>query len=122
MTAPRVIVSDDEAPLVRSLARLFRREGVETFEDPTSDVVAMSEREQPNLVLVDLHQAVSGLELLKRLKANPNTAKIRVVIMSGDNSDRDRQASLSAGADDFLVKPFGVDVVRALANLIRSGP
>lgn len=119
--APRVIVSDDELPLLRSLTRLFRREGVETVEDQAGDVVALAERAHPDLVMIDLHHRVSGLDLLRQLRANPATHALPVIIMSGDDSPTDRETALALGALDFVVKPFANDLVSALARRLRGG-
>ena len=116
---PRVVVSDDEVPLVRALARILRRHGIEPIEDTDGEVVALAQREHPDLILLDVHQKVDGIELLKRLKHNPATHDVRVVMMSGDDSTEDRSAALFAGAEDYLVKPFGIDVVEGLILELR---
>lgn len=117
---PRVVVSDDEAPLVRALSRILRRHGIEAIEDHEGDVVEIALREQPDLILLDLHHKEPGLELLKELKRNPKTQNVRVVMMSGDDSSADRTAALFAGAEDYLLKPFGMDVMERLILKLRT--
>lgn len=117
---PRVVVSDDEVPLVRALARILRRHGIEAIEDLDGDVVEVARREHPDLILLDLHQKVDGLELLRELKHDPATHDVRVVMMSGDDSTEDRSAALFAGAEDYLLKPFGIDVMEGLILKLRT--
>ena len=116
----RVVLSDDEAPLVRALGRLFRRQGVETIDDLEGAVVSIAEQSPPDLILLDLHQGTSGLELLRELKANPRTQEVSVVMMSGDDSPRERAAALAAGADGFLLKPFDLAEVEGLILKLRK--
>lgn len=117
---PRILVSDDEAPLVRALSRLLRRLGAETIEDVEGDVVALAQRHQPDLILLDVNHKVDGLELLKALKRNAATAALHVVMMSGDDGAPERLRAQSAGAEDFLLKPFGSDVIAALLSKIQK--
>lgn len=120
MTHARVLVSDDEAPLVRALARLLKRQGVEAIEDVDADVVSLAEREQPDLILLDVNHKVDGIGLLKALKEDPHTRRLHVVMMSGNDSPADRMAALDAGADDYLLKPFGNDVLEELLEKIQK--
>jgi len=62
-------------------------------------------RQQPKLILLDLHlPKVGGLEILRRIRANPNTAEIPVVILTQSKEDSNIVEGYKLGANSFLVK------------------
>src|SRR6202051_3696260 len=118
MTA-RVLVVDDVAANVRLLeARL----SAEYFDVVTAmsgkDALAICERAECDLVLLDVMMPdLDGFEVCRRLKANPTTHHIPVVMVTALDQPSDRVKGLEAGADDFLTKPV-TDV--ALVSRVRS--
>ncbi len=68
------------------------------------DAVALK---KPDLILLDLMMpGIDGFEVIKRLKENPDTADIRIVVLSALNSNEDVVKAYSMGADDFIMKPI----------------
>ena len=64
-------------------------------------------QEKPDLILLDLMMpGIDGFEVLRRLRANPDTADIQVVILSALNSNEDVVKGFKAGANDFIMKPI----------------
>ena len=64
-------------------------------------------KNKPSLVLLDLMMPeIDGYEVLKRLRENPNTKDLRVVILSALNSNEDIVKGFSLGANDFITKPI----------------
>ncbi len=62
---------------------------------------------KPDLILLDLMMpGIDGFEVIRRLKENPDTADIRIVILSALNSNEDVVKGYSMGADDFIMKPI----------------
>src|ERR1700726_3036164 len=118
MTA-RVLVVDDVAANVRLLeARL----SAEYFDVVTAmsgkDALAICERAECDLVLLDVMMPdLDGFEVCRRLKANPTTHHIPVVMVTALDQPSDRVRGLEAGADDFLTKPVS-DI--ALVARVRS--
>lgn len=83
------------------------------------------EEETPQLIILDIMLPdADGVAILKRLRNNPATADIPVILATGMGSECDRVDGLNAGADDYLVKPFGVMemVSRVKAVLRRCQP
>lgn len=83
-------------------------------------------QDRPHLILLDLMMPeIDGYEVLRRLKADPETADIRVIILSALNSNEDIVKGFDLGANDFLTKPISMEkllnVVATQFKLIQSG-
>src|ERR1700727_989342 len=114
MTA-RVLVADDVAANVRLLeARL----SAEYFDVVTAmsgkEALAICERAECDLVLLDVMMPdLDGFEVCRRLKSNPATHHIPVVMVTALDQSSDRVRGLEAGADDFLTKPVDDEALLA---------
>src|SRR5665213_315059 len=121
MTA-RVLVVDD---LLANLRLLEARLAAEYFEvlTATNGVAALEicARGQCDIVLLDvLMPGMDGLEVCRRLKQNPRTAHIPVVMITALDQPSDRVAGLEAGADDFLTKPVNdIALITRVKSLVR---
>ena len=63
--------------------------------------------EKPDLILLDLMMpGIDGFEVIRRLRSNPETADIQIVILSALNSNEDIVKGFEAGANDFIMKPI----------------
>ena len=63
--------------------------------------------EKPDLILLDLMMpGIDGFEVIRRLRENPDTAEIRIVILSALNSNEDVVKGFNVGANDFIMKPI----------------
>lgn len=94
------------------------------FSDGTAFFEAL-EKEMPDLVILDVMlPGEDGVSLLKRLKASPATRNLPVIMATAKGMEYDKINSLDLGADDYLVKPFGMMemVARVKAVLRRSAP
>lgn len=93
---------------------------IQTFQDAVSLFDALK-RETPDLFLLDVMLPdENGIQILKRLKADSTYNQIPVMIISAKSSELDRVIGLDSGADDYLVKPFGVlELVSRIKALLR---
>ncbi len=94
------------------------------FADGNAMLEALKD-EKPELIILDIMMPeIDGIEILKRLRSNPETVKIPVIMATAKGTEPDKIEGLDLGADDYLVKPFGVMemVSRVKAVLRRSGP
>jgi len=106
MTA-RVLVVDDVPPNVKLLEAKLTSEYFDVltaFSGPEAlDVIS---REHPDIILLDVMMpGMDGFEVCRRIKGDPSTAHIPVVMVTALDQPSDRVAGLEAGADDFLTKP-----------------
>ena len=121
MTA-RVLVVDD---IVTNIKLLEARLAAEYFEVVTAtngpQAITICEQGQCDIVLLDVMMpGMDGLEVCRRLKTNPRTAHIPVVIVTALDQPSDRVAGLEAGADDFLTKPVNdIALTTRVKSLVR---
>lgn len=118
-------VEDDES--IRELMLYTLRVSgfpAEGFGDGQAMLEALG-RESPRLILLDIMlPGLDGIELLKRLRGGAATAQIPVIMATAKGTEYDKVLGLDLGADDYLVKPFGMMemVSRIRAVLRRTEP
>ena len=105
ISAPTVLISDDDDLLVSSLDRYFRSQGVEVIADLTSNVVELARAHHPMLIILDLAQSVDGRVLLAQLKRDVQTRHIDVFVVTGNSDPFVRARCFQLGALDYFVKP-----------------
>jgi len=123
---PRILIVEDEEPLVRLLRYNLQAEGyvVDSAGDGEEAELKLAE-EVPDLMVLDwMIPNVSGIELCRRLRANPDTAKLPIIMLTARGEETERVRGLATGADDYIVKPFSVPelVARIRALLRRATP
>ena len=120
----RVLVADDNRDMREYLCRLLAPYVDVTPAADGAQALALVRAELPDLVLSDVMMPqVDGLELLARLRADPRTARVPVLLLSARAGEEAAVDGLAAGADDYLVKPFSARelVARVQANLRLAG-
>jgi len=111
----RILVVDDEDDLLELVRYNLAKEG------HTVDCVGSGEealkavrRQPPDLIVLDLMlPAVDGLEVCRRLKADPKTRDIPILMLTAKSEEADMIAGLERGADDYVAKPFSPRVLSA---------
>jgi two-component system, OmpR family, response regulator AdeR len=121
MGRPTVLISDDEPLLVSAFAREARRSGITVVADTTSErLLELAKLIKPDLIVLDVHQKVDGRVQLARLKRDPDTRHIRVVVLSAVEDQLTRHVCLNLGAIDYEVKPMDGGFIRKVIKLVNA--
>ena len=113
----KVLVIDDETNIIEFIKLGLGYEGfqVGSASDGPQGLAA-AQRVDPDIVVLDLMlPGMDGLEVCRRLRTNPTTQDVPVLMLTAKDEVRDRVVGLETGADDYLVKPF--DFVELLARI-----
>ena len=123
---PRVLVVEDEPAQLEILAYNLESEGFLVSRARDGEEALLLIREDvPDVIVVDwMMPHLSGIEVCRRLKSNPETRSIPVIILSARSEDEDKVRGLEIGADDYVVKPYSVVelMARVRTQLRRSRP
>ncbi len=121
--AKKVLIADDEQNIVISLEFLLRREGFEVFVASDGEEALIKLRaEKPDLVLLDVMMPkMNGFDVCQAIRADPNLADMRVLMLTAKGREAEVSKGLGLGADAYMTKPFStkelVVQVRALLGL-----
>src|SRR5258706_9481234 len=120
-----ILIVDDHGPNVLLLSRLLETSGLHDIDGYTDARLALQRFDQrrPDLVLLDVHMAhIDGIALMEAMLTRvPADDFVPVIIVTADGTSEVRQRALSAGAKDFITKPFdATEVVLRVANLLQS--
>ena len=116
--ALKIALVEDDSSIRAMLEYYFKSLGHEiaAFESG-EDFFAASPK--ADLALLDVMlPGMDGLEILRRLRADPETAKLPIIMLTARQSEMDKVAGLDAGADDYITKPFGVMELQARVNAV----
>lgn len=125
MAGPTVLVVDDDPVIQKLLQVNFEMEGYEVVL--AGDGVEALEKARelaPDLIVLDVMMPrMDGLEAAARLKQDPATAGIPIIMLSAKAQDADVKAGRATGADEYMTKPFDpLDLLERVAGLLgRDG-
>src|SRR5215204_3590579 len=121
-----VLIVEDEPDIAEGLRYNLEREGLRAVVTETGEqglAAALNRSNPPSLILLDLMlPGMSGTELCRRLRREPQTRRTPVIILTARGAESERVAGLELGADDYVTKPFSVRelIARVRAVLRRS--
>lgn len=126
MSARRILVVEDEAPIRQMIAYNLSRAGfeVEEAEDCTSARLAVAQS-RPDLLLVDwMLPDSSGLELTRTLRREEANREMPIIMLTARAEERDKLLGLDGGADDYITKPFSARELLSRINALlrRAAP
>ncbi|TKW67336.1 MAG: phosphate regulon transcriptional regulatory protein PhoB [Paracoccus denitrificans] len=123
---PCVLIVEDEGAQREVLKYNLEAEGFEVVMAENGDeALLLVQEEQPDLIVLDwMLPNVSGIEICRRIKADPATRPIPIVMLSARGDEVDRVRGLETGADDYVVKPYSVVelMARLRTQLRRTRP
>jgi len=119
-----ILIVDDEPNVREGLIRILRRSELDaTCQTAESGRQALEkiESEGADVIVSDVNMpGMDGIELLTRLRANPSTQRLPVIMLTGNDQGDIRRTALDLGAFDFLIKPTDpVELVARLRNALR---
>ncbi|MSR09215.1 MAG: phosphate regulon transcriptional regulatory protein PhoB [Gammaproteobacteria bacterium] len=126
MSARRILVVEDEAPIRQMIAFNLSRAGfeVEEAEDCTSARLRIADS-RPDLMLVDwMLPDSSGLELTRTLRREAANREMPIIMLTARAEERDKLLGLDGGADDYITKPFSARELLSRINAVlrRAAP
>ena len=121
MSQTHILIVDDEPSILRFVGAGLRAEGFEITEAADGEqAVQAVEESSPDLVLLDIRMPkMDGFEVCRRVR---ESSHVPIIMLSALSDPMDKVKSLNMGADDYLVKPFGINelLARIKAVLQRS--
>src|SRR5476649_2037065 len=118
-----ILVVDDSDEIRSLFSICLRREGYEVLEAATGQQgLKLAHTRFPDLVLLDVRLPdISGVEVCRQIKADPALKDVFVALCSGEATSDDHKVSgLQTGADEYLVKPFGLQELLARVQTLLS--
>lgn len=123
MTSATILIVDDEPQIRRVMRTTLTSQGYTVIEAPGGEeALEKIRRERADLILLDVNMpGRSGLEICREIR---NSSDVPIIMLTVRNTERDKVQALDAGADDYVVKPFGVQelMARIRAALRRGAP
>ena len=121
MNSTTILIVDDEPQIRRVMRTMLTSEGYTVLEAKNGEeALDALRREHPGLILLDVNMpGMSGLDACREIR---RTSDVPVIMLTVRNTERDKVSALDAGADDYVVKPFGAPelLARIRAALRRS--
>lgn len=122
MTSKTVLIVDDEAPIREMIAVALQMAGYQCLEAENAQIAhALVVDHQPDIILLDwMMPDVSGIELARRLKREPASADIPIIMLTARSEEDNKIQGLEAGADDYITKPFSPrELIARLKAVLR---
>jgi DNA-binding response OmpR family regulator len=108
VTRAKIMAVDDEKSTIDALKISLESENYEVLEAYTGEAAIKKAESIPlDMILLDIMLPdITGYEICNRLKKNPKTKSVPIIMLTGMSSASDKMAGLDMGADDFISKPF----------------
>ncbi len=119
-----VLVVDDEKDLIELVRYHLEKDGLTCLEARDGETALQVAKERtPDLMVLDLMlPGVDGLEVCRKIRRDPKTASIAIVMLTAKAEEVDRIVGLEMGADDYMVKPFSPrELVARVKAVLRRG-
>jgi len=115
----RVLACDDEEAIRELVSYNLAKEGFAVVSVSSGEeAIRAARKDKPDVIILDLMlPGISGLDVCRRLKEDPETARIPIIMLTAKTEDADVVLGLELGADDYVTKPFSP---RVLAARVRA--
>jgi pilus assembly protein CpaE len=104
----KILIIDDDPTAVEATEDVLTVGGHQVFSaDSGEDGLRLAEELQPDLIFLDVKMPeMDGFEVCRRLRDNPKTSRVPIIMLTGQSSMEEKVKGLESGADDYLTKPF----------------
>lgn len=125
--AYKILVVDDEPPIVRLMEFILARQGHQMLVAVNGEEALQKVRsENPDLVLLDIMMPrIDGYEVARTLRADPATQDLPIIMLSAKAQEEDIQKGIDVGVNEYITKPFSpeqlVHVVTDYLNRVHGG-
>jgi len=119
----KILIVDDDLALRSGLARCLQKAGLDPLVAANGEeALNLVEQHQPALVILDvMMHGMSGLEVCRILKKNPETSRIKIVFLSAKGQMKERAEGLQAGGDYYISKPFDYrELIKIVIQLLET--
>ncbi len=124
MKRPKIVVIEDEPDIRELLEYNLAREGFRVHSTRDGEEgLSLVKREDPDAVLLDLMlPGLDGIEVCRKLKSDPLTRAIPIVMVTAKGEESDIVLGLGIGADDYVAKPFSIkELIARVKAVLRRG-
>lgn len=117
----KILVVDDEAPIVQAITYNLRKEGYEPLAASNAEeCMSLFKTQNPQLIILDVMlPSMSGFEICRRLRADSD---VPIIMLTARSDETDRVVGLELGADDYVTKPFSMRELMARVRAILRRP
>ena len=110
-----VLVVDDYSTMIRIIRNLLKQLGFENIDDASDGSAALNKMrgKKYGLVISDWNmEPMTGYELLKQVRANPDTARTPFIMITAESKTENVVAAKQAGANNYIIKPFNAETLK----------
>jgi two-component system phosphate regulon response regulator PhoB len=113
MAKPKILIIEDERPLVEVLSYNLEREGFEVVASHDGvEGLRQAQLKLPDLIVLDLMLPLKpGLEVCRELRQSPKTRDIPIIMVTAKGEETDELVGFATGADDYVVKPYSTKIL-----------
>ncbi|MBT4400426.1 MAG: response regulator [Candidatus Latescibacteria bacterium] len=119
----KILIVDDEKALRFGLSRCIKAAGFETLEAADgNEAMCLVSEHGPGLIILDvMMRGMSGLEVCRLLRKDPQVEEIKIIILSAKGQIKEREEGLDAGADYYITKPFDYrELIKTIKQSLES--
>lgn len=120
ITKSTILVVDDEPDIVELISYNLEQQGHCVISASNgADALELAKSRQPDLIVLDVMMPqITGIEVAKRLRSQTETSSVPIIMLTARSEEVDELAGLRAGVDDYITKPFSMQVLIARINAL----
>lgn len=119
----KILIADDDPHIRHIIGEMAKKRGHQVlFAEDGATAIAQALSEHPDAITLDIQMPkLDGRDAMSRLRRDPMTAKVPVLVVSAQSDDYTRELCLDMGADDFVDKPFDANhLISKLEYLVEK--